>query len=296
MNKIYSFLIFCLFAGVLHAQTYVPFPTANAVWTERTGNGEQAPSFYCYGLKNSDTTINSVTYHKLYRSNDLTFSEDEFFGGLREDAKRIYLHTGGAEKLIYDFNLMQGDTFFNPGSGENGVVTMIDSVDVSGQYRKRYSFARLDAGGLPWMGYWIEGIGNSGLGGLIHTFALQPTCDCAINNLCLRLDNIWIYHNPTFSTINCDASILSLHNPDARRKVAVIAPNPVMDVSRLVIEGNVKADRLDVYDSRGWKVRSYVTGGKKEVLIDRQEYAPGLYLYRLSGLEQLMGTGKFTVK
>lgn len=298
MNKIFfSFLLLLSVAG-LHAQTYVPFPTANTLWTERQGNNEQQPPafFYCFGLKNSDTTINAVTYHKLYRSEDSVLTENEFYGGLREDAKKIYLFQTGSERLIYDFNLNVGDTFHNTGVGYDGIVSMIDSVNISGQFRKRYSFTFFVTANMPWLGTWIEGIGNGGIGGLVQTLAQQPTCDCATDNICVKLDNTWIYHNPQFSSTNCISSGLSLTDPSRYKQVALIVPNPVTDISRLVVEGNVKADRMDVYDSRGWLVKTYVTNGKNTVLIDQKEYTPGLYLYRLSTSGQVLGSGKFTVK
>lgn len=299
MNKIFLFIILLFSAGASMAQTYVPFPTANTLWTERHGNNELQPPafFYCFGLKNADTTINAVTYHKLYRSEDSVLTENEFYGGLREDAKKIYLFEAGSEKLIYDFNLNVGDTFpaFNSGQS-GGIVTLIDSVNVSGTFRKRYAFKLADGHNTPWGGNWIEGIGNGNLGGLPGGFALQPTCDCAVNNLCMRQDGFWLYHNPQYSSTNCISGGTSLHDPQARKQIAVIAPNPVIDISQLIVEGNVKFDRMEVYDSRGWKVKSYAANGKSAVLIHKKEYAPGLYLYRLSASGRAVGTGKFTVK
>lgn len=296
MNKIFLFIVLLFTAGVSRAQTYVPFPGIHTLWTERMGNGEQPASYYCYGLKSGDTTINAVTYHKLYRSQDTVLSETEFYGGIREEAKRVYLITGGTELLIYDFNLNVGDTFHNSGVGHDGIVSGIDSVNIAGQFRKRYAFTMADGSNMAWSGSWIEGVGNSGIGGLIHVFALQPTCDCATDNLCFRQDNAWVYHNPEYSSANCISGGTSLNDPRALKQMAVIAPNPVVDISQLIIEGNVKFDHMDVYDSRGWKVKSYVADGKNAVFIYKKEYTPGLYLYRLSASGKATGTGKFTVK
>ncbi len=295
MKKACFFIILLSFAAGLQAQTYVPFPTANAFWTERTGGGDLGPTRHVFGLKNSDTTINAVTYHKLYRSDDTTFTENEFYGGLRENAKRVYLFEMGNERMIYDFNLNEGDTFRNSGVGYDGIVNEIDSVMIDGQYRKRYSFTYL-VSNMIWDGSWIEGIGNSGIGGLIQTLAMQPTGDYATDNVCVRVKQSWIYHNPEYVGTSCYSSGLSLNHPSVRKQVALIVPNPVTDVSRLVIVGKSKFDRMDVYDNRGIKVRTYTGNGKEPALIDRSTYLPGLYFYRLSDRGRVLGNGNFVVR
>jgi hypothetical protein len=90
MKKIFLFILLLWSAEGLWAQTYVPFPTANTLWTERQGNNELQPPafFHCFGLKNSDTTINAVTYHKLYRSEDSVLTENEFYGACGKTQKK----------------------------------------------------------------------------------------------------------------------------------------------------------------------------------------------------------------
>ncbi|MCW3121121.1 MAG: hypothetical protein JWQ38_613, partial [Flavipsychrobacter sp.] len=86
-----SFILLALGITNANAQKYVPFPTANATWTQRHGNGEADPSFYVVGLKTDDTVITGITYHKIYRSDHATLDGGTFIGGLREDgAKHIY--------------------------------------------------------------------------------------------------------------------------------------------------------------------------------------------------------------
>ncbi len=228
---------------------------------------------------------------------DTVLTENEYYGGLREDAKRIYFTKDGTETLIYDFNLSVGDSFPSEMSGEYFKVSMIDSVSINGQFRKRYAFVNNASGTpVPWsFGSWIEGIGNSGIGGLLRRLAWQPTCDCSTDNLCVKLDNSWIYHNPKYAGSGC-VSTLALRDPAAGKQAALIVPNPVTDISRLRIEGDVKFDRAEVFDGRGLKVRSYTGSAKNTILIDRKEYTPGLYLYRLSVSGQVIGAGKFVVR
>ncbi|PSK92199.1 T9SS type A sorting domain-containing protein [Taibaiella chishuiensis] len=292
-------LLLSLSAG---AQTYVPFPVSDALWTERVGTGQDKPPIYhCFGLKNADTVIKSVTYHKLYRSVDTVLSESEYYGGIREEAKRIYLYTDTTEIVLYDFNLQVDDTFKATSSWPGilqGKVTQIDSVMIAGQYRKRYSFTLIQGSGsgIPFFGNWIEGIGNGGIGGLVQSFAMQPTCDCQIDNLCFKLGNDWVYHDPKFSSTSCVASVTAIRDPQSVGKASLlVAPNPVTGISRLLIGGEAKVDRIDIFNAQGLRVQSYSQPGNS-VLIDRNAYAPGMYFYRLSVAGQTAGSGKFSVQ
>lgn len=301
MKKVYLFVLSLCCTVTLFAQqySYVPFPLAATRWTERSGNNDVTPpSFYCYGLTTTDTTINAVVYRKLYRSDDTTLTENEYFGGIREENKRIYLLTNGPEKLLYDFNLNVGDTaHINNGlSSAGGVVNQIDTVLIAGTLRKRFSFTLFGGANMPWAGSWIEGIGNSGLGGLVASFAIQPTCDCGPNLLCVNVDQNWIYHNPQYSSLDCVSSGTAINSPVLKQAVALVAPNPVSGISRLVIESKAKFDRIDVYDCRGVQVKTYKVTGSSQLLIDQKEYVPGFYSYRLSGAGQAIGTGKFSVQ
>ncbi len=302
MKKIYLFILALILGLPLYAQTsytYQPFPlNYAAVWTQRTGNGDNAPTYACFGIGGTgDTIINGQSYSRLYKSPDLTFTDNEYFAGIREAGKRIYLNTAGVEKVLYDFNLTVGDTFPANNIGTYARVNIVDTIEISpGVFRRRLRFVLEDGSNMPWSGSWIEGIGNGGIGGLVNTFALQPTCDCATHLMCAGIDQNWIYHNPDFSTTNCVQEGTWIDDLPATAKAGVlVAPNPVTGVSRLVIDSKVKVDRIDIFDGRGLPLQSFVKPGKGSIQIDRNTYAPGMYFYKVTISGQAAGSGKFSV-
>ncbi len=63
---------------------------------------------------NGDIVIDNQTYKIVQRSEDeLNTNWENLNYYLREDvnSKKIYLHNGNSEQLLYDFNLELGDTF-----------------------------------------------------------------------------------------------------------------------------------------------------------------------------------------
>lgn len=296
MKKLYSFII--LFSGFFtaSAQTYIPFPSSNAIWTQRQGKGDADPSFSVYGMKTDDTIINGLTYHKLYHSSDAVLDASEYCGGIREDAnKRVYFYDAASnkERMLYDFSVVAGDTVNDGLVNHPVIVDHIDSVNISGIYHKRINFRQIQSTtGWP-MGAWVEGIGNSSLGGLLGAATAQPTCDCAANTVCFTSGNI-TYHNPVYASLDC-FSILNtevLHNAPT---TVTLFPNPMAGTGTLRITGQALFNTLTVCDMQGRQVLLTDVTGKNEVSLNGNGYAAGVYFYRLLRDNGEGITGKFIV-
>lgn len=292
MKKLFT-LMTLAFAFTLNAQTYVPFPASNAMWTQREGNGDTTPSYFCYGLTTEDTTLNIVSYHKLFKSSDTIFNASECIGGLREDAqKRVFFYDFGTgqERLVYDFSVQPGDTIVL--AGPEGIVDHIDSVNINGNYRRRINFKMLN--GSTWSaGAWIDGIGNSSLGGLLGSPMAQPTCDCADNTICFRQNNNWLYHNPLYSAMGCLDGVLDVAKVKTNNLAISLYPNPVNATSTLHIDGAVKGS-IRIYSITGVLLHTYPLGS--DISISRDGYPSGMYLYRLNDEAGSTASGKFEVE
>jgi len=94
----------------INAQSYIPFPNTDAVWTisQLTQSGLNVMKYGMYG----DTVINNVSYKKIYQNYDYNFnvSNSQYKGAIREDNKKIYVYYYNDERILYDFNLNVGDT------------------------------------------------------------------------------------------------------------------------------------------------------------------------------------------
>lgn len=295
MKKLITMVLLLIAAATIEARAYYAFPTSNTIWTQREGNGDSSPHYFCYALLNQDTTINFITYHKLFKSVDTVFTISECIGGLREDSmERVYYYsfTTLQENKIYDFSVQPGDSIdFNLNAA---TVDYIDSLNIGGNLHRRINFRALN--GNAWTaGSWIEGVGNSSLGGLLGPATAQPTCDCAANIICFRQNDDWAYHNAAYGATDCLVSMLGVAEVSDKSKVSVsIYPNPVTSTSRLHIDGRTNGGTLRIYGITGMLIKSYT--GTGDILIDKAQYATGIYLYRLTGPSGETLSGKFEVE
>lgn len=292
MKRLFILLILFVAAIAAQAQSYIPFPTSNTIWTQRHGNGDTTPSYFCYGLTSEDTTINLLNYHRLFKSADTIFQPSECVGGLREDSMRrvyFYDYAAGHERMLYDFMVQPGDTVdYDPGSA--GIVSSIDSVDLSGVFHKRINFQSYD--GNFWIyGAWIEGMGNSSVGGLLGPAMLQPTCDCAENIICFRQDGEWLYHNPAYNTVDCLESTLAVKELSENKATITLYPNPLTGTGTIHISNPAAGGNVQVYDCRGVLLHQYPVQGNTDIAISSSEYAAGIYFYHFGTL-----AGKFVVE
>jgi hypothetical protein len=295
MKQLYALL---LAAGSMaaHAQTYVPFPTSNTTWTERLGRNDNSPGFRMLGLKNADTVIGGVTYHKLYQSPDAVLDESEWIGGLRENAAhKVYFYNNSThtETVIYDFSVAVADTVITQGSMQ-GIVHSIDSVLIGGSYRMRINF-RMPGSSAMWLGgSWVAGMGNTGVGGLLGSPLAQPTCDCATEIICAQQTGSWNYHNSKYGSLDC-TNVLGTEVLHTDAIHADIYPNPITNTSTLSITGNAGFDQVSIYDMQGRKVKTLavVVGG---TILSKSDYAPGVYVYRLQNSAGETLAGKFMVE
>ncbi len=175
MKGIFIIIFFAINCFNMHAQ-YKPFNFENGIWLcswtsfDDFGSTSQVNQYYCDGK----AIIEGKEYYKLYSYRKMVYG---FSGGGSSEGKVYQEYIGeinnfdktvrfisadnGNETIIYDFNLSVGDTIVNGYGGKqwsdlNGeqlVISEIDSVDVCGEYHKRYIYN-------DWMGAIIEGIGS----------------------------------------------------------------------------------------------------------------------------------------
>ena len=313
MKKVLVSLFF--FCSILQSESqswiYHPFPVDSALWRENSGDW---PCTCCrdYQLTiDGDTLVSGLSYHKLkwhgvihtlpntmygfpydywgcgsnpmfeYLSHGL--APDDYSGAYREDipAKKIYYLPSGqsTDTLLYNFNLMVGDTLpktYNNLSYAINVVNSIDSVIVGSAYHKRFNI--FDAGSGSSLSYvsLIEGVGSTfGLyAQLVPPFEGQNILNCfwandslayPVGAYCFPLtvgltgyyapdNNISLYPNPSFGKFQVSISGLNYSKLEITDVLGEITYHTVVKnkITELDLSDKVAGIYfLKLYDSKG---------------------------------------------
>jgi uncharacterized repeat protein (TIGR01451 family) len=77
-----------------------------------------------------------------------------------------------------------------------------------------------------------------------------------------------------------------------------VVPNPFHNSTLLKIISPIKSGNynLEIYDVMGEKVREIKSLNKNEIVIERKNLEAGIYIFKLFGEKELMGTGKLVVE
>jgi hypothetical protein len=293
MKKILTLLILTCFSLISFSQVYRPFPTADAVWKEsKTGYQCSCCSDYQIFIT-GDTLISSTTYHKLQKTG-IKYQEDlfgnctsiiqsninQYVGCFRNDTtnKRIYYLPPftTTDTILYDFNLVLGDTiktYLSGFTGEDWLVTNIDSVLLGSQYHKRFKLNNC----FPKTLYIIESMGSTF--GLLSPFICwAPYYEHIYDLQCFKMNNLTVY--PDSSTV---CSLVSSVNEPFIENVISIFPNPT--TGQLNITTNLQSYELSIFNSTGQLIqkRKIISNS---ILLDISDLPTGLYLIQVSENEK----------
>ena len=256
-------------------------PDSDVIWSQ------SHLGIYCYNKLylcadyqytiGGDTTIGMNDYKIINRSGyfyDGNLAPHYFFeyaGALRQniDTKTVFFieENTTQEKLLYDFNLNNGDTlgiaYNNP--EEYIFVSSIDSVLIGDQYRKRFNLENSGTGAQEI----IEGIGSSA--GLI-----EPLFQFEDNYIlrCFNLNDSLYYPN---YGIFCDL-ITKVNELQKNTGQLKIIPNPASKSSAIKIKGiNVKKGKIQIFNCKGQMVYNFDVIDKTSIQININDLSPGFY-------------------
>ncbi|MCB0397468.1 MAG: T9SS type A sorting domain-containing protein [Flavobacteriales bacterium] len=300
--------------GITYGQQYQPFSEAdNTTWVEWTGNGHGfncCCSGTCVHEENyklfidGDTTIGSTIYKKIYRTGSdkdyvsgpatcpqgctntpaYVYYENIYQAAIRQDInmKQVFAVNPGqnTETLIYDFNVMVGDTFI-PGS--DNVVAEIDSVLTNLGYRKRYWLSQGAASKYVAV---IEGIGSTYglLTELVPPFETTWMLNCYVEQ------DSTIYPD---GTLPCDipTSLTDLHAAEVSLNVF---PNPFDKAT--TIRSSVACSSYRIYSLAGELVRRQEGLSDTNLTIERGSLPTGMYFIEVMSEDGLLGRQRIIIQ
>lgn len=155
----------CIFHIVCKGQlAYTPMDFVSTSWCTRSTSGGSA---WCvmdrYSFVVKDTILNGLTYYKIRWDDQKIDCPYPAFGGfiyLREDTtnRKVYEWEGTQpEQLIYNFSQSIGDTSDFGYCNACFTLTAIDSVLISGSWRRRFCYSSITNVGVDTL---VEGIGS----------------------------------------------------------------------------------------------------------------------------------------
>lgn len=259
------------------ANAQLSMPLGNVEWKYKSTSDLQVVTFYKY---TSFDTVQHTFLGKSYFRVDYTdsFSTREFF--LRPDtaAEKMYLYDSAlsAEFLLYDFNVLTGDTIRNlynqmwP-TPDSVTVDSVVSRNVNGVMRKHvYTKPLGNASGLPKV--WIEGVGS--------TYELMsPSGNNPFNGfelICLNGNGQLLYGD----SVNCaTATPNSVLN---RNQIQwTLYPNPTF-TNLFLVSNSTEKISLAFYNTSGQLVKTKHVQGVGAYQIDIANLSTGLYFVQLS--------------
>lgn len=200
---------------------------------------------YNYNLYfNGDSIINGNQYFKLYKVGYKDYIVypggcigprqyyHYFYTLVRYHQNKLYIKDNFSEQLFIDYNLQIGDSIKNVGftTGIPLKINRIDSVNINGNYLKRFFFQStvnaLDTG------YVIEKIGSNH--GFISEFT--PWFESYKELICYSENNVTLYTDPN-SNHNCELT-LNINETNNESNIFSLHPNPASNSFSIKINGN----------------------------------------------------------
>jgi hypothetical protein len=293
----------------LNAQTYYPFPADNSIW-HTVGVNIFTWGEYVFNLAlDGDTTINSITYSKIYRLADTAFNDpaSEYIGALRENTnKQVMLQLPGMPEFkLYDFNMNVGDTIWYPMGGSlcgNGYVLELRShyktvtskstiLLNNGQTRTTWKLEGEIVDDL-----WVEGIGSISWFGLLNPLISDLTL-CGDNYYfgCFKeLDQV-VFIDETVCNPCLSDYIMAVPDPGQKiEDIEVICNNPGKSIT-VSVKNNPGNLQLTILNETGQKITSNALKGEGQTTISTSAFAKGLYIYTVTGNSGKSHTGKFMI-
>lgn len=302
MKKIVIFLLVVFTTVASFAQTgvYRPFPTDSALWSY--GNYDMA-SFYrtCAYKVKGDTTINSVTYSKLYTIK--TFSYENDSAAVLHALLRINntqskvllkyvdynLFRDTTEFLLYDFSLQVNDTFYARRIVYDSMSIVTDTLvvqikDSLHSLNGRLAFTQLKRLGNVTFYYFVEKIGSDQL-------LLYPERDLAAFPYLGHLIQQFISCFKQGETVYYQSNqcILNYYITGAHELTAnhqnLLYPTFFQSGQsvhfKLKNELELPLETLTICNARGEQVEHLVLKHNQEEIVAQKLYSQGIYIVNL---------------
>jgi len=283
-NKRLILFLFLSFQMIrVNAQAYINIVDTGKTWSTLYGNDTGTGWINQTGIYSfdGDTTINILSYQKLYVSVDTLANDLVLYGAMRESDNKVFFYdlTTNVEMQIYDFGLIPGDTLTTLTFGPTSCALILESVDtivlMNNEERKHYVFLlenTTDCINFNFSDAWIEGIGS--MKDLLPNYIItqQICCDQEELLLCFTENGVLKYQNGFYET--CFISNVHITEYSEMHTLTVF-PNPADDIVYLSETQANNIRSLIILNSSGTVVDTYSFQNQR---IDTSGLPSGLYI------------------
>jgi len=196
--------------------------------------------YYFFSTFSSDSIeLDNKYYFKTlsFKKNDPNWEKNEPY--FREENKMVYYkYLNQPEKLLYNFNLMLGDTLRDNHVGYYKVIKIDTITTDDGLLRKRWLLNNICMNEVKGQTTWIEGLGN------VDTYEHRDACiiiDPESTFICASNSGNVVYARSFCQTVNVENTVEYPYK---------IYPNPASDI--LTLDGDVDGiQSIQIYDANG---------------------------------------------
>ncbi len=308
MKKIIAICIFLLCCDFGFSQTNVfhSFPDS-AFWRVdmsclcQSNNNE---NYYYHYYFAGDTTINSNSYSKLFRDSVLVVGVGGpacymnpwayihgYKGAVRQDsvANKVYYipYYDSTEVLLYDYNLVAGDTVKGFLVNCTALVTNVDSVLIGNQYHKKWDLSVCTGGNVHHI---IEGIGSDN--GLIEPLNWLGWCYSWL--VCVKDSSSTLFNSGVSSDYGCQ-QITEVNNEGITKNEIRLYPNPFSLTAKLEMQLPVQNATVTIENYLGQTVKQFNKISGSEITISRDNLPAGLYFVQVTQNNSVVTAAKFII-
>jgi len=281
-------LLLSAFCFLPHSNAFAQnsFPTSNAIWNESVRG-------VCsiYGLF-GDTTINKLSYNKLYLLSDtllVTENLQRYMGGLRNEGKKVWFKPADwtyPDILLYDFGVSVGDTVWHNAainywhididSNSFSVILSITTLN----NRKKYNIYCPSRNW--WNNEWIEGIGS--YRGLLNSLMPNYPLFWSFTDFtlhCFKHNDTVKY--PNYYPCNCFCPTqVRISDKELHSDFICIYPNVAKDILNVQITERCNIESIFIYGIDGKLVEKYGTYQNNLIQLNVSNLKKGNYIININ--------------
>jgi len=266
-------LVFTLFGSATLSLAQNTIVNDNSSWATLVYVSGGSPSHYMtteYTYFDGDSIVGEYLYKKVFLCKDELHENIEYKGLMREENQKTFLKGSGAEKLLYDFSLEEGESFeydFGAAWSVTLYVKSVDFIEINGSMKKRIQITNNPDAEMIW-DTWIEEIGSlNGILSITFGNGNKRTLLCYFQN------NELIYKNSDYSECYYEGYLAV---QPVEKNGLMVYPNPTSEELRVTSDG-LHITRIEIFDILGKKVYSQAYG----TAINISSSPTGLYFLKV---------------